>query len=101
MPLLQGLGVGVRRRRGASPQTAIDDLLMDCVLPAHSSPSRPFLVVIVGSLVFNRVRLMFRTPVFVPGTFLTLTPFAFFPFAPLPILVWVFGLRHYGLLLFA
>jgi hypothetical protein len=71
---------------------------MDCVLPAHPSPSRPSLVLIVGPLVFDRVRLMFRTPVFVPGMFLTLMPFAFFPFAPLAILVWVFGLWHNCLL---
>jgi hypothetical protein len=66
-PLLEGIGVSLRRGRGASPQTAIENLLVDGVLPAHSPAARPFLIFAV---------------------------FAFFLFVSFATLVWTFGLRH-------
>jgi hypothetical protein len=60
---------------------------VDGVLPAHSSPARPFFILILAPLIFMLVPLM-------PRTFLMFALFAFFLFAFFAILVWIFGLRH-------
>jgi hypothetical protein len=63
------------------------------VLPTHSSPTRPFFILILVPLMFILVPLMFM-PVLMPGMFLTFALFAFFLFASFAILFWIFGLRH-------
>jgi hypothetical protein len=74
---LERIGVSLRRGRGASPQTAVENLLVDGVLPAHSAPAR------LSSIV-----------TLMPGMLLPFVLFVFFLFASFAILAWTFALRH-------